>query len=206
MSASSPHYFLFSESTTDQQPSHCGVSGGDVGRWRFVLEKVDGTVRFEAADEESSIDDSRLELLAVVRGLEALDEPSRVTLVTPSRYVTRGLRYRLDQWRENSWCWERFGEMTPVRNRDLWQRVDRAMKYHRIDCRVWRFDFQDSHTPKPRSAAVARARKKRSGDSRRRYGIRILSLLARMLRTGIQRGWALLPPLRAPCQFGLGTE
>jgi ribonuclease HI len=94
----------------------------------------------EAGDFESELGGERLELLAVVRGLEALEQPSQVTLVTPSRYVQRGLRYGLPPWRENQWRWERFGELTPVKNADLWQRVDRALEFHRVDCRVWRLD------------------------------------------------------------------
>ena len=116
----------------------------------------------EAADDEPESDPARLELLAVVRGLEALDQPSRVTLVTPSRYVTRGLRFGLDEWRENGWQWERFGEMQRVKNCDLWQRIDRAMRYHRIDCRDWRFDMAEDGPPashlKPRHTPPATSR------------------------------------------------
>jgi ribonuclease HI len=119
------------------------------------LEAVDGSARLEAEDEEPETDEGRLELLAVVRGLEALDQPSRVTVVTPSRYVTRGFRFGLEQWRENGWCWERFGEMTPIKNRDLWQRVDQAMRFHRVECRAWRFDLPEPHAPHVPSPAVA---------------------------------------------------
>ena len=82
----------------------------------------------------------RLELLAVVRGLEALDQPSRVTLVTPSKYVHRGLLYGLEEWRTNGWSWEHFGQMVPVKNRDLWQRLDRALGFHELEFQPWRLD------------------------------------------------------------------
>ncbi len=82
----------------------------------------------------------RLELLAVVRGLEALEQPSKVTLVTTSRVVRRGLRFGLELWRENQWHWERFGRMAPIKNADLWQRVDRALHIHDVSCRTLRFD------------------------------------------------------------------
>jgi ribonuclease HI len=131
MKAATPHYLLFSESRRDD----CQ------GQWRFVLQSVDGTRQFEAADLEPDVQGERLELLAVVRGLEALEQPSRVTLVTPSKYVNRGLTYGLEEWRTNEWQWEHFGEMVPVKNRDLWQRVDRALAYHQLDCRTWRFDL-----------------------------------------------------------------
>ncbi len=135
MRVAKPHYLLFSES--------CRKSSQ--GQWRFVLQSVDGTDQFEAADAEPDARGERLELLAVVRGLEALAQPSRVTLVTPSRYVNRGLNYGLSEWRANGWRWEHYGEMVPVKNRDLWQRVDGALRYHQLDCRTWRFD--PAHLP-----------------------------------------------------------
>jgi ribonuclease HI len=140
MYANTPHFLLFSEAHSEKTSGHRRRDDDAVGQWRFVLESIDGESRLEATDEELANDANRLELLAVVRGLEALDQPSRVTLVTPSRYVTRGLRFGLNQWRENDWQWERFGEMTPVKNSDLWRRVDGAMRYHDVECRIWRFD------------------------------------------------------------------
>jgi len=92
------------------------------------------------ADQEPEVQGERLELLTVVRGLEALDQPSRVTLMTSSKYVREGIRYGLSEWQSNGWCWESFGEMVPVKNRDLWQRIDRAMRFHEVDCRTWRLD------------------------------------------------------------------
>jgi ribonuclease HI len=157
MSVPAPHYLLFSESEGGRVTADTQQSGGRRGQWRFVLETVDGSSRLEAADEEADLPENRLELLAVVRGLEALGQPSRVTLVTPSRYVNRGFRYGLDQWRENGWCWERFGEMTPIKNRDLWQRVDRAMQYHQVECRVWRFDLPEKHVGRPKAARATRS-------------------------------------------------
>jgi len=81
----------------------------------FVLESVDGSDVLEVAEHEDDAATHRLELLAVVRGLEALDQPSRVTLVTSSEYVRRGLRFGIQQWREDGWRWEFFGRM--VRSR-----------------------------------------------------------------------------------------
>lgn len=135
MSVRAPHFLLFSEA---KQKSRAARHPD--GQWRFVLESVDGASKIEAIDSEPEVQGDRLELLAVVRGLEALDQPSRVTLVTRSRYVSRGLRFGLDEWRETGWKWEHFGELTPVKNDDLWRRVDHAMKYHHVECRTWRFD------------------------------------------------------------------
>jgi hypothetical protein len=92
------------------------------------------------SDEESAMCGERLELLAVVRGLEALDGPARVTLVTKSRYVSRGLRFGMTEWRANDWQWERFGRVVPVKDCDLWQRVDRALLFHQVQCQAWQFE------------------------------------------------------------------
>lgn len=129
MNRTAPHYLLLSETENHRQKS--------IGKWRFVLERMDGSGQIEVADEEPGVFGERLQLLTVVRGLEALEQPSRVTLVTPSRYVGRGIRTSLATWRENDWQWERFGEWTPIKNRDLWKRVDRALLFHDVDCKVW---------------------------------------------------------------------
>jgi ribonuclease HI len=128
MQAGSPHYLLYSEASGRRRGTP---------RWKFVLQLVGGEDRFSAADLEPEARATRLELLAVVRGLEALDQPSRVTLVTRSRYVARGIRRELNHWRDRSWRWERFGTLVPIRDHDLWQRVDRALQFHTVECVAW---------------------------------------------------------------------
>ncbi len=142
MSVPSPHFLLFSE-------SHSRGERGPRGDWRFVLQAIDGSTKLEVEEAEPEIRGERLELLAVVRGLEALEQPSRVTLVTPSRYVSRGLAYGLPDWRENGWQWELHGAMVPVKNHDLWQRLDRALEFHRVECRAWRFDVAEAKNDVP---------------------------------------------------------
>ncbi|MFN3189073.1 MAG: RNase H family protein [Aureliella sp.] len=144
---SQPHYLLFCD-TKDLRVTPSTVDDGATttaltrsGRWHFVLEHLSGPnlglpARFEATDREQESTPERLALLSVVRGLEALEGPSKVTLVTTSRYVSRGLRYGLQSWRESDYRWERFGVQMPIRNADLWQRIDCAMGYHGIECRM----------------------------------------------------------------------
>jgi ribonuclease HI len=126
--ARSPHYLLFSDAS--------GPKRG-VPRWRFVLQLVGCDDQLAAGDLEPGATSSRLELLAVVRGLEAIDQPSRVTLVTRSRYVARGIRRGLTHWRDRCWGRERLGKLEPIRDRDLWQRVDRALEFHDVQCAGW---------------------------------------------------------------------
>lgn len=143
MTVPAPHFLLFSEA------SQASADQPDAGRWRFVLEALDGSSSLEAFDDETETSAERLELLAIVRGLEALDQPSRVTLVTRNRNISRGLRYGLEQWRENDWQWERFGQMTPVKNGDLWKRVDQALSIHSVECRAWKLDVADDLSAAP---------------------------------------------------------
>ena len=114
MRAAGPHFLLYSTAP--------GIRESD-RQWRFILRPVGGEASLAVADVEENAKPGRLELLAVVRGLEALEQPSRVTLVTSSRYVIRGIRRGLSQWRERGWRWERFGQIVPIRDDDLWQRV-----------------------------------------------------------------------------------
>ena len=134
MSSTAPHYLLFTEAKNNSVDRKLG------GYWRFVLERIGTTQRTQESDEEPGIWGERLQLLAAVRGLESLDHPARITMVTRSKYVGRGIRRQLTQWRQNDWHWERFGQMALIKNHDLWQRVDQAMQIHQINCRVWQFD------------------------------------------------------------------
>ncbi|GIW97641.1 MAG: ribonuclease HI [Pirellulaceae bacterium] len=130
-----PPYLLFiSARLLDANGDEEGASPAG-GWWHFSLQRLDKPEHLEAEEVEELNNLDRLSLLAVVRGLEALDQPATVTLVTASRYVLRGMRYGLSSWRERNYMWERFGELIPIRNADLWQRIDHALQYHVVTCR-----------------------------------------------------------------------
>lgn len=130
-----PHYLLFSETGHTEEP----------GKWRFVLRTAGCVDQFEVCDQEPDVSGERLELLTVVRALESLDQPSRVTLMTPDPYIRQGIRYGLPDWRASGWRWEFYGRMVPVKHGDLWQRMDQAMRYHQIELSKWRID--QAHQP-----------------------------------------------------------
>jgi ribonuclease HI len=148
MSVPAPHFLLYSEAA-----AAAGAEQALPGRWRFVLRPAAGGEAIQAADDEDGATPERLELLAIVRALEALDQPSRVTLVTGNRNVRRGLRHGLPVWRENSWQWERYGQMTPVKNGDLWRRIDRALEIHTLECRAGQLEKTHDLSPPPAAAA-----------------------------------------------------
>jgi ribonuclease HI len=140
MSVRAPHFLLHSR-TRRQQDQPC---------WSFSLEATDRSVSLAVEDAEPDAAGERLELLAVVRGLEAIPSPSRVTLVTSSTYVNRVLDGGLDEWRTNGWKWERHGEMVPVKNHDLWRRVDRAFRVHQIHARRCRVNLPNEVCSSPK--------------------------------------------------------
>src|SRR4051812_23598957 len=148
MQATSDHFLLYTEATRSE---------GSVAHWKFTLQSVGGNEQLAADDTELNSRASRLELLAVVRGLEAIDRPARVTLVTGSRYVSRGIRRQLSQWREDNWQWERFGEFVPIRDKDLWQRVDHALQFHHVECCDWQADDRTAPNPAAANSLVAAA-------------------------------------------------
>jgi ribonuclease HI len=129
MVATAPHYLLLTETQDSSEESDMG------GFWRFVLQQVDGCDYLEVADTEPDMYGERLQLLAAIRGVEAIGQPSRLTLVTTSGYVIRGIRRDLAAWRESNWTWERFGELHDIKHRNLWQRLDRALRFHSVQCR-----------------------------------------------------------------------
>ena len=130
MESTAPHFLLFT------QANHHPTGG----HWKFVLERIGSDLRVVESDVEPDVKGERLQLLAVIRGLEALDQPSRVTLVTPSTYVGRGIRSGLEVWSRQNWQVETDGELKPLRHATLWKRISAAMNIHQVSCRTWQFD------------------------------------------------------------------
>ena len=84
----------------------------------------------ELAGGEPDTTNNRMELMGVIAGLEALKRPSHVRLVTDSTYVKNGVNQWMPRWKANGW---RTAGKKPVKNQDLWERLDRALGEHRIE-------------------------------------------------------------------------
>jgi ribonuclease HI len=155
MNPAMPHFLLFAETGSNcgkkDKPEECRAQyvHASSGAWRFVLRSVEGAKYFEAADIEPDIFGERLEMLTLVRALESLDQPSRVTLVGCSNYIRQGIQFGMAEWRANDWLWEWFGQMVPVKNADLWQRLDRLLAFHRVECSLRRIDGAHSFRAMP---------------------------------------------------------
>ncbi|QDV63267.1 ribonuclease H family protein [Crateriforma conspicua] len=102
------------------------------GSWQFSLEDASGELVLEASDVEFG-DLNRLSVMAALRGLEAIDGASSVTLLSSNRYLIRSLTDSLPRWRRNGFVWEHFGRRVEVQHAELWRRVDRALSIHRVD-------------------------------------------------------------------------
>jgi len=102
------------------------------GGWGALLQAKDGeTVLKERAlnGGEANTTNNRMELLAAIAALEALDRPSRITLVTDSAYVKNGVTGWIHGWKRNGW---KTSTKKPVKNEDLWRRLDEAAARHDV--------------------------------------------------------------------------
>lgn len=110
-----------------------GACKGNPGRggWGAIVRS--GAHEKELSGCEPHTTNNRMEMMAVIRALEALKRPCHVTLSTDSRYVMDGMTKWMHGWLKNSW---RTADKRPVKNADLWQALWAAAKPHRIDW-VW---------------------------------------------------------------------
>lgn len=72
---------------------------------------------------------NRMELLAAIKGLQALKRPCRVILTTDSQYLRQGIQQWIHNWKRNGW---RTSARSPVKNADLWQQLDQVAQLHDI--------------------------------------------------------------------------
>lgn len=103
------------------------VPNPGAGGWGAVL-RYGPHVR-EIHGGEPDTTNNRMELRAAIESLECLKRPSTVRLCTDSQYVRRGITEWLPGWKRNGW---KTAAKTPVRNADLWQRLDAACERHEV--------------------------------------------------------------------------
>ena len=98
------------------------------GGWAALLKSGAHEKEISGAQEHTT--NNRMELTAVIRALEALKRPVRARVYTDSQYVRRGISEWLPQWKARGW---RTAGRKPVKNQDLWQRLDRLAAGHEIE-------------------------------------------------------------------------
>ena len=97
------------------------------GGWGAILSS--GGQEKELYGAEPQTTNNRMELMAAIQALEALKRSCDVTLVTDSEYLRKGVTEWLQTWRRRNW---KTADRKPVKNQDLWQRLERAMNGHRL--------------------------------------------------------------------------
>ncbi|MCX7074937.1 MAG: ribonuclease HI [Methylococcales bacterium] len=109
-----------------------GACRGNPGKggWGVIL-RYKGTIK-ELHGGERDTTNNRMELMAAISSLEALKKPCVVHLYTDSKYVLDGITKWLPNWKKAGW---KTAAKKPVKNEDLWQRLDLVIQTHTIDWR-----------------------------------------------------------------------
>ncbi len=125
------------------------------GGWGVLLVARDGDRVLrerELSGGEADTTNNRMELMAAISALESLSRPSEITIVTDSAYVKNGITDWLAGWKRKGW---RIASGKPVKNVDLWQRLDAARERHTVH---WRWiKGHAGHAENERADELARA-------------------------------------------------
>ena len=117
---------------------------GVILRWRGHEKVLSGG--------EPMTTNNRMEMTAAIEAFTALKRPSEVRLHTDSRYLRDGITRWIDAWKRNGW---RTADKKPVKNADLWQRLEQVLAPHRVEWRWVR--GHAGHPENERADALARA-------------------------------------------------
>ena len=98
------------------------------GGWGAIL-RFNG-VEKELSGSEKASTNNRMEMMAVIAALEALTRPCDVKITTDSQYVMKGMMEWLPDWKKRNW---KTAARKPVKNVDLWQRMEKAAQTHQIE-------------------------------------------------------------------------
>ena len=97
------------------------------GGWGAVLRF--GDAEKELSGSENPTTNNRMEMMAVIKSLEALTRPCTVNLYTDSKYVKDGIEQWMPNWKMRGW---RTADKKPVKNADLWMEIDRQINRHEV--------------------------------------------------------------------------
>jgi ribonuclease HI len=125
------------------------------GGWGVVMEAWEGATLLKARDlggGAAQTTNNRMEMMAAIAALETLERPSAVTVVTDSKYLMDGITDWIHGWKRNGW---KTSAKKPVKNADLWQRLDAAQARHQVKW-AW-IKGHAGHEQNERADALARA-------------------------------------------------
>jgi ribonuclease HI len=131
------------EPLTEVQLFADGACSGNPGPggWAFVLRHPATGKELVRSGGEPETTNNRMELMAVIRGLEALKRRTSVELITDSMYVGKGLTEWMPKWKAKGWQRKDRDGTKPVKNVDLWQQLDELVARHSL-----RFTHVRGHT------------------------------------------------------------
>ncbi|AWD22414.1 ribonuclease HI [Pseudogemmobacter blasticus] len=132
----------------------CSGNPGPGGWGVLLLARENGAVlkERELSGGEPQTTNNRMELMAAISALESLTRPSALTIVTDSAYVKNGVTEWIHGWKRNGW---KTADKKPVKNAELWQRLDAAQARHSV---TWRWiKGHAGHAENERADALARA-------------------------------------------------
>lgn len=121
----------------DRNVVHLFTDGGCSGNpgpggWAFILCHLATGKEMERSGAERETTNNRMELLAVIEGLAALKRPCAVELFTDSVYVGKGISEWMPKWKARGWKRREKGQDKPVKNVDLWRRLDTLLGRHQV--------------------------------------------------------------------------
>ena len=120
------------------------------GGWGAIM--TFGDHEKEISGGEAHTTNNRMELMAAIAALETLKRPCKVDLHTDSQYVQQGISTWIKNWKRNGW---RTADKKPVKNSDLWQRLDAALARHEVR---WHWvKGHDGHVMNERADELARS-------------------------------------------------
>ena len=119
------------------------------GGWGAIL--IHGKTEKDISGGELATTNNRMELMAAIQALETLKKPCQVELHTDSTYVMKGISEWIHSWKRRGW---KTADNKPVKNDDLWRRLDEARARHNVD---WRWvKGHAGHELNERADALAR--------------------------------------------------
>lgn len=118
------------------------------GGWGALM--VSGSSQREICGGDPATTNNRMEMTAVIRALEQLEQPSQVRVHTDSQYVQKGISEWLPGWKRRNW---RTAEGKPVKNQDLWRELDELNNLHSIEWKWVR--GHNGHPQNERADALA---------------------------------------------------
>ena len=102
------------------------------GGWAYILRDTVTSQEREGSGGELDTTNNRMELMAVIAGLSALKRACRVQLFSDSKYVLQGLETWMQSWKRNNWRRRTSEGTKPVKNDDLWKRLDELINLHEV--------------------------------------------------------------------------